>query len=76
MSDGRVHLNRGLNGKHFNERMALLKDNLASLSGYDKKFFSDLSDGWNMSGLELTLSQKQWSHLGLVAFELDSNRYG
>ncbi len=76
MSDGRIQLSRGLNNKHFNERMELLKKNLRGLSDYDKKFYSDLFDGYEMSGSELTLSNKQWSHLGLLAFELESGRYG
>jgi len=71
-NDGRISLKSDLQFKHFTQAMNVLRENKLQLTAYDRKFFQDLDDGLDMFGRDLHVTTKQFNHLRMVAWDLES----
>lgn len=70
--NNRINLKDRLQFKMFTDAMNVLRDNKLSLRDYDAKLFQDLEDGLDMFGNDLKPTVKQFNHIRMVAFDIES----
>lgn len=67
----RISLKDNLQFKMYFEAMKVLRDNLLSLTDYDRRLFQDLEDAHDMFGRSMTVTVKQMNHIKQVAWDFE-----